>query len=213
MSAETDELDRDAAALMAHDLRGVASALSLRAAVLANILSPSDREAFKSLSAELLELDIAMQVSRHPRTRHAAGQEIRISGERWWHAASRLASTALPRKSRQNATIGDAELTLREASILTHVWQAACKDLADAASGSAVQIELRLIPCAGVAGVELWARVADNASDSGGPISMRDSKVVASRWYRYAKRRAKEDRATLVWWHQTDIGLVWSCKL
>lgn len=215
MNAETDELNADALSLANHDLRGVASALALRAEVLSGVLSPRDLDAFKSLSKELLGIGNALQLLQGARFESAQAMGNRMGAEDWWGIASRLSANALPRGSRQTADVARVILELQEAALLTHAWRVACKGIAAAVEGRAVHIALKL-----AAHTEHTQRTFVLSACATSAAFSRDTQLSAtalalsnSRWARYAKRRAKENRATLNWWSINDSSLVWSYEL
>jgi len=218
MAAEFDELYRDAISLITHDLRGAASALALRADVLAEVLSARDRDAFKSLSAELLEIDNTLHLIQSVHATHATVSERRVGGNQWWHITTRLSAHVLPRGSRQVAQCDTIEITSREGSLFTHAWLAACKGLVGCTEIAAqpIQATLDFRSCS-VTGkkphVELAASAKFATPTAVGQLEIIEASLRQSRWLRYANRIARKNQATLSWWSRRDATFVWKCTM
>lgn len=218
MAAEFDELYRDAVSLITHDLRGAASALALRADVLANVLTPRDREAFKSLSAELLEIDNTLHFMQNVHATRAAVSERRVGGGHWWHITTRLSANVLPRGSRQVAQCDTIEITSREASLFTHAWLAACKGLTGCSEAAAKPIhatlDFRSRSAPGIRPyVELSASAKFATLTAVEQLDEIEASLWQSRWLQYAKRIARKNHASLSWWSRIDATFVWKCAM
>src|SRR5262245_4949839 len=119
MAREFESIACDAVSLITHDLRGVASALSLRALVLSTASNARDRESLTSLANEIIDIDTLLHLVhlQGPKPIPINTIERRISGLTWWKIAMRLTSIGLPRGSRQSAQCDGVELQLRDASL------------------------------------------------------------------------------------------------
>lgn len=218
MAAEFDELYRDAVSLIAHDLRGAASALALRADVLVDVLPPRDREAFKSLSTELLDIDHTLQLMQRVLGTSGSASEHTLGDPHWWHMTTRLSANVLPRGSRQVAECESFEVTSREASLFTHAWLAACKGLASCSEAVAQPIHARLeLRSRGETdsrpSLELAASATFTRPTAAGELQKLEARLGKSRWLRYANRIARKHHATMTWWTRNDATFVWKCSM
>ena len=228
MAAAFDELYRDAVSLITHDLRGAASALALRADVLAGVLSQRDRDALKSLSNELLEIDNTLQLMQNVHTTRSTvsrstGQrstfaERTVKGSHWWQMTTRLSASVLPRGSRQNAQCDPIEITPHQASLFTYTWLSACKALASCTENAAhpiqTTLEFRSQSAAGdKPSMALSASAKFATLTAAEQLEQIEANLAQSRWLKYANRIARKNRAALSWWSRNETTFEWKCAM
>lgn len=202
---EAAELYRDSFGVLAHDLGGIASALALRADAVATLAA--DADALRALSEQIRDANRTVRMLKGP-TRSSALAPLRaVAVDDWWRLTYRLTMAVLPRGVRVDTRFTSAELSNADASVLTHIWLASCKDLV--ARGLHTPSTLLIsVDTAHDAG-DTTLLLAEAAPQE---WLVPDTSRAGSRWHRYAARLARLQEATLAWWNQRDNGsLAWSC--
>src|SRR5262245_22876102 len=91
------ELARHALSSVAHELGGIASALDLRAGVIAGTVSAQDAAALRALVEELRFATRSVRLVRGPDGSGTLDPAKRQSLSDWWRLTSRFVSNVLPR--------------------------------------------------------------------------------------------------------------------
>jgi hypothetical protein len=201
-TAEGVELNRDVLAALAHELGGIASALDLRATAMSQVVSGTDLAALR---------DIAEQIRMATRAaRFARGDSFglmnpnrRQSLDDWWKLAERFTSSVLPRGIAVESQFDESFVTATQASSLTWLWLAGCKEVADRGVQAPARLLLRGGPSGnGTNGTTLTAELKGGAESS--------TKSSGSRWSRFSTAMAHELGSETPSWKQDDGMLLWS---
>lgn len=208
---EAAELHRDLFSVVAHDLGGIASALSLRADALAPELAPADTETLRTLAAQVRDANRAMRLLKGPDGASMLAPDRSVTLEEWWHLTHRLTLAVLPRGMRIDTRLQSVRVSLQDASVLAHIWLASCKDLVQRGVHASSVLTFAASPVHEP--VEGTLIEVDVAAQDWPPV---DDSRRAVRWHRYASRLARLQEASLAWWHarSPDGGVLsWSCGL
>ena len=130
-TAESAELVNDALSAVAHELGSVASALDLRAAALSRTIPDQDLAALRGLAEELRAATRAIRLVRGPDAFGTLNPNRRQTLPEWWKLAGRFTSAVLPRGVTVDVQFSEGELNVSQASALTWIWLAGCKEIAD----------------------------------------------------------------------------------
>ena len=202
--AEAMELSRHALASVAHELGGIATALDLRAGVISGTVSAQDAAALRGLVEELRVATRAVRLVRGPDGSGTLDPSKRQSLADWWKLTSRFVSNVLPRGVSVDVRVDEGQLDAEQASALTWLLLAACKELA---------VRGLLTPCAVVVEVgpvdEGGTTVAVEISSD--KVSPGDDKSV--RWTRYAARLAAQRDMSPPRWEQDGSRIRWMCTV
>jgi hypothetical protein len=204
---EAGELARDVLSVLAHELGGIASALDLRAHVIAASIPSQDLTAFRELAEELRLATRAIRLVRGPDGSGTLNPAKKQPISEWWKLTSRFLSVVLPRGVAVETQISGGELNATQASTLTWLLLTACKELAERTILMPATIVVRGASIGnGEDGIELSVEIgADRLSSS----SLRQS----SRWKRYASKVARERGVTAPRWERDAALLRWQCTV
>jgi len=203
-TAESAELVNDALSAVAHELGSIASALDLRAAAMAKAIPGPDLAAFRGLAEELRVATRALRLVRGPDDFGTLSPTRRQTLTDWWKLAGRFTSVVLPRGVTVDVRFSEAELNAAEASALTWIWLAGCKEIAGRGVVAPCTVTLRGGRDAnGKEGVTLVAELdADRlAEPDGGP---------PSRWTRFAASLAQALGVAAPRWVREGIVERWT---
>ena len=202
--AEAMELSRHALASVAHELGGIATALDLRAGVISGTVSAQDAAALRGLVEELRVATRAVRLVRGPDGSGALDPSKRQSLADWWKLTSRFVSNVLPRGVSVDVRVDEGQLDAEQASALTWLLLAACKELA---------VRGILTPCA--VSLDVGSVDADGTTVlveiSSDKVSPGDDKSV--RWTRYAARLAAQRDMSPPRWEQDGSRIRWMCTV
>lgn len=140
---ESAELVNDALSAVAHELGSVASALDLRAAAMSRSIPETDLAAFRGLAEELRAATRALRLVRGPDAFGTLNPNRRQTLAEWWKLASRFTSAVLPRGVNVDVQFSEGELNATQASALTWIWLAGCKDISDRGVTTPCTVALR----------------------------------------------------------------------
>jgi hypothetical protein len=206
LSAEASELHRDVLSVVAHELGGIASALDLRTAAMSKAIAERDLAALSEL---VEQLRVAIRAVRFVRGTDGSGilNPGRLQSlSEWWKFAERLTSVVLPRGVQVDARLLDAHLNAAQASGLTWVWLAACKQVAESGIKTPCTVTLRSDPAGhGSREVTLVAEVDSERLPS--------ENGATSRWARYAEKVARDCGIAVNSWEHDGSVVRWSCTL
>lgn len=130
-STESAELVNDALSAVAHELGSVASALDLRAAAMSRTIPDQDLAALRGLAEELRAATRAVRLVRGPDAFGTLNPNRRQTMAEWWKLAGRFTSAVLPRGITVDVQFSEGELNASQASALTWIWLACCKEISD----------------------------------------------------------------------------------
>lgn len=206
LSAENAELNRDVISTLAHELGGIASALDLRAAAMARSIPEQDLGALREIAEEVRMATRAARFARGPDGSGMLNPMRRQSLEEWWRLSGRFTASVLPRGVAVEPRFADLTLTAEQASILTWIWLAGCKELSE--RGLTTPATLRLTADrAATDGAETWL-VAETQHESFG-----SGDGSPKRWSRYAAKLSKALGVDPPDWHE-DAGILrWRIRL
>jgi hypothetical protein len=126
----------------------------------------------------------------------------RQSLDDWWKITGRFTAAALPRGAYVESHFSPAQLTAEQASAMTWIWLAACKDIVDRGLTTPAQIVLRGTGGSGDGGgVTLVAELAGQSKPA-----LNGTK---SRWERYAARIAKDAGVKAPTWESDNDTVRW----
>jgi hypothetical protein len=205
LSAENAELNRDVISTLAHELGGIASALDLRAAAMARSIPEQDLGALREIAEEVR---MATRAARFARGLDGSGMlnpMRRQSLDEWWRLSGRFTASVLPRGVAVEPSFGDLTLTAEQASILTWIWLAGCKELSERGLTTPTTVSLTAERSA----TDDPALVAETPRDSFGP----GGDGSPGRWSRYAAKLAKVLGVGPPEWHDEDGTLRWRIRL
>ena len=205
LSAENAELNRDVISTLAHELGGIASALDLRAAAMARTIPDQDLGALREIAEEVR---MATRAARFARGLDGSGMlnpMRRQSLEEWWRLSGRFTASVLPRGVAVEPRFADLALTAENASILTWIWLAGCKELSE--RGLTTPTTVRLTAERTAEDTESWL-VAETQNESFGP-----GEGSPNRWSRYAAKLAKVLGVDPPDWHEEAGTLRWRIRL
>ena len=206
LSPEKAELNRDVISTLAHELGGIASALDLRAAAMARTIPEQDLGALREIAEEVR---MATRAARFARGLDGSGMlnpTRRQSLDEWWRLSGRFTASVLPRGVAVEPRFGDLALTAEQASILTWIWLAGCKELSERGLTTPTTVSLTAERSATDDAVS-WL-VAETRKDSFGP-----GEGSPGRWSRYAAKLAKVLGVDPPDWHDEAGTLRWRIRL
>ncbi|MFN8571191.1 MAG: hypothetical protein U0132_03985 [Gemmatimonadaceae bacterium] len=204
---EAAELHRDSFSVLAHDLGSIASALALRADALATLVPGTDVAALHALSEQIRDANRTARLLKGPARSSVVAPHRSTTVDDWWRLTHRLAVAVLPRGVRLETRFANAVLSNADASVLTHIWLASCKDLVARGLHAPGTIVLSVSPAQDHP--DMTMLLAEVGPQEWLPP---DTSRAGSRWHRYAARLARLQEATLAWWHVRDNGsMEWSC--
>jgi hypothetical protein len=206
LSAENAELNRDVISTLAHELGGIASALDLRAAAMARTIPDQDLGALREIAEEVRMATRAARFARGPDGSGMLNPMRRQSLEEWWRLTGRFTASVLPRGIAVEPRFADLTLTAEQASLLTWIWLAGCKELGERGLTSPATLHLTAerTPTEGGAS---WL-VAETRNDSFGSGGRSPQ-----RWSRYAAKLAKVLGVDPPDWHEDAGTLRWRIRL
>lgn len=201
---ESMELASHALSSVAHELGGIATALDLRAGVMSGTGSEQDVTALRALVEELRFVTRAVRLIRGPDGSGTLDPAKRQSLADWWRLTSRFVSNVLPRGISVEARVDEGTLDAGQASALTWLLLAACKELA-----------VRGILTPSSVAVRVMTRDGDGTTlaletDSGTLTSGSDE---SGRWTRYAMELAAQRDMSPPRWEQDGSRVRWTCTL
>jgi hypothetical protein len=206
--SQAAELHRDVFTVLAHDLGGIASSLALRADALAAVLPGADHAALSALAEEVRDINRVLRLIRGPQGTDALAPGRNMPVAQWWRFVARLTNAILPRGAVVHATLEAAPLSPLQASTLSHLWLAACKDLTWRGLQPPCDISLTVTPRDEPGeGATLVAELP--AGRWPAPRASRS----ASRWFRYSARLARLNGAELQWWTVEGDAARWLCSI
>lgn len=191
LSVEAAELNRDVMSSLAHELGGIASALDLRAAAMSRTLPDQDMTALRDIAEEVR---LATRAARFARGADGFGMlnpMRRQSLEEWWRLTGRFTGAVLPRGVQVEPQFTEAHITATQASALTWLWLAGCKEVSERGITAPATILLKGGTAAG-GNVTLLAEL-ERAKVEG-------TNGIKSRWSTFAARIAKDLGATPPAW-------------
>ena len=205
LTAESAELNRDVISTLAHELGGIASALDLRAAAMARSISDSDLVALREIAEEVRMATRAARFARGPDGNGMLNPTRRQSLEDWWRLTGRFTASVLPRGVAVEPQFSEAHLTTEQASALTWIWLAACKQVSERGFTTPATVRLSGGPGSGTAVVSLAAET--DAGHVGAPVR------ATFRWSRYAAKVAKVLGIDPPEWELANGVLRWRIQL
>ena len=206
LTAENAELNRDVISTLAHELGGIASALDLRAAAMSRSIPEEDLLALREITEEVR---MATRAARFARGMDASGMLNplrRQSLEDWWKLTRRFTASVLPRGVTIEPHFTDAQLTAWQASVLSWIWLAGCKEIAERGLIPPVRLMLQ-----GGTSKTSDASLTLLAEIDGSRIV--DSSAASDRWSRHAARLAKVIGVKPPSWEREDGKVRWICTL
>lgn len=203
LSVESVELNRDVLSSLAHELGGIASALDLRAAAMSRTIPDQETTALRDIAEEVR---LATRAARFARGADGFGilnPMRRQSLDDWWKITGRFTASVLPRGVHVEAHFSEGQLTAQEASAMTWIWLAACKDIVERGLASPARIVLRGTGGSGDArsGATLLAELDRQ--------SVRSRNGGRSRWERYCSRIAKDAGVEAPSWELDGEAVRW----
>lgn len=206
LSAEASELNRDVLSVVAHELGGIASALDLRTAAMSRTIPETDRAALGELVEQLRLATRAVRFARGTDKSETLNPGRLQTLAEWWKFTERFTSVVLPRGVQVDARLLDAHLDAAQASGLTWVWLAACKQVAESGIQTPCTVTLRSGPAGHGSGeVTLVAEVDSERLPS--------ANGATPRWSRYAEKVARGCGITANSWQHDGSVVRWSCTL
>ena len=205
--AQAAELHRDVFAVLAHDLGGLASSLSLRADALAALLPGTDHAALCALAEEVRDTNRMLRLVSGPRGTDALAPAPNIPVKNWWRLVSRLTTATLPRGVVPRVQLEAEPFSPLEASSLAHMWLAACKDLTERGLQPPCTISLTISPRDETG--EGATLIADLPADR---WPAQNTSRARSRWLRYGSQMARLNGAELHWWTVEHDVARWMCS-
>lgn len=199
---ESMELARHALSSVAHELGGIASALDLRAGVISGTVSAQDVAALRALVEELRFATRAVRLVRGPDGSGTLDPAKRQSLADWWRLTSRFVSNVLPRGVSVDARVEEGVLDAEQASALTWLLLAACKELAVRGIITPSSVALRVVTTDGN-GTTLVLEIDSGTLSSGDDES--------ARWSRYAANLAAQRDMSPPRWEQDGSRVRWTC--
>ena len=199
---EAIELARDALSSVAHELGGIATALDLRASVISGAVSAQDVAALRALVEELKFATRAVRLVRGSEGSGALNPAKRQSLADWWRLSSRFVSTVLPRGVSVDARVDEGTLDAEQASALTWLLLAACKELAVRGIRTPSSVAVRVKTNDGD-GPTVALEIDSGTLTSGGDD--------AGRWARYAMELAAQRDMSPPRWEQDGSRVRWTC--
>ena len=206
VTAEGAELHRDVISTLAHELGGIASALDLRAAAMSRSIPEQDLIALRDIAEEVR---MATRAARFARGSDGSGMlnpARRQSFDEWWRLTGRFTASVLPRGVSVEPRFEHVQLTSEQASSLTWIWLAACKQLSE--RGFNTPATVRLTGGPGSNGRNVAMLSADTEAERVG-----DPVRATSRWSRYAAKMAKEVGVDAPEWEADGGALRWRIEL
>ena len=201
---EAMELARDALSSVAHELGGIATALDLRASVISGSISAQDVAALRALVEELKAATRSVRLVRGPDGSGTLDPAKRRSLDDWWRLTSRFVSTVLPRGVSVDAKVDDGNLDAEQASALTWLLLAACKELAVRGIRTPSSVAVRVETSDGD-GTTVALEVDSGTLTSGGDGS--------GRWARYVTELAAQRDMSPPRWEQDGSRVRWTCTV
>lgn len=205
LTAESAELNRDVISTLAHELGGIASALDLRAAAMARSIPDIDLAALREIAEEVRMATRAARFARGPDGNGMLNPMRRQSFEDWWKLTGRFTASVLPRGVAVEPQFSGAHFTTEQASALTWIWLAACKQVSE--RGFTTPATVRLIGGPGVEGAIASLAAETDAGQVGPPVR------ATFRWSRYAAKVAKVLGIDPPEWELKDGFLRWRIQL
>lgn len=200
LSVEAVELNRDVLSSLAHELGGIASALDLRAAAMSRTLPDQDMTALRDIAEEVR---LATRAARFARGADGFGMlnpMRRQSLEEWWRLTGRFTGAVLPRGVQVEPLFTEAQITATQASALTWLWLAGCKEISERGITAPATIFLKGGTGAGST-VTLVAELDRQRVE--------ETNGITSRWSNYAARIAREVSVTPPAWTFDDDMVRW----
>lgn len=210
LSAEAAELNIGVLSSLAHELGGIASALDLRAAAMARTIPDQDMTALRDIAEEVR---LATRAARFAGGADGFGMlnpMRRQSLEEWWRLTGRFTGAVLPRGVHVEPLFTVSQITAPQASVLTWIWLAGCKEIAERGitapatvmlKGGADRNALEDPSDAGTSSVTLVAEL-DRRRVEG-------TNGIRSRWSTYAARIAREAGVTPPSWTSDGDMVRW----
>lgn len=204
-SAEALELNRDVLSVLAHELGGIASALDLRTAAMSRVVSENDLAALREMAEQVRMATRAARFARGADSLGMLNPNKLQSLDDWWRLTERFTSAVLPRGVAVESRFDEAFVTAVQASALTWIWLAGCKEIADRGVQTPAQLVLQGGPAGGTNRTQLSAEIR---SSTGGSA---DSS--GSRWSTFSSGVARELGTDPPSWKQDDGVLRWSVEV
>lgn len=204
LTAEYAELNRDVISTLAHELGGIASALDLRAAAMSRTIPEQDLLALREITEEVR---MATRAARFARGMDASGMLNplrRQSLEEWWKLTRRFTAGVLPRGVEIELHFSEAHLTAAQASALTWIWLAGCKEIGERGLVTPARLVLHGGP--GGNGTNTVTLLAELDTDR-----FADADQSGGRWSRHAARIAKTMGVQPPSWEHEGGKLRWVC--
>ena len=208
LSMEAAELNRDVLSSLAHELGGIASALDLRAAAMSRTLPDQDMTALRDIAEEVR---LATRAARFARGADGFGMlnpMRRQSLEEWWRLTGRFTGAVLPRGVQVEPQFTEAQMTAMQASALTWIWLAGCKEIAERGITTPATILLK-------GGADVSAAAGSSAANSVTLVAelnrdrVENTNGVKSRWASYVARVARDLGVTPPVWTFDDDLVCW----
>ena len=200
LSVEAAELNKDVLSSLAHELGGIASALDLRAAAMSRTLPDQDMTALRDIAEEVR---LATRAARFARGSDGLGMlnpMRRQSLEEWWRLAGRFTGAVLPRGVQVEPQFTEAQVTATQASALTWLWLAGCKEISERGITTPATVLLKGGSGNG-SNVTLLAELDRHRVEN--------TNGIKSRWSSYSARIAKEVGVTPPVWTFDDDTVRW----
>jgi hypothetical protein len=208
LSVEAAELHQDVLSSLAHELGGIASALDLRAAAMSRTIPEQDTTALRDIAEEVRMATRAARFARGSDGFGMLNPMRRQSLDEWWRLTSRFTAAVLPRGVQVEPRFGEAQLTALQASSLTWLWLAACKEIGEKGLTTPASIVLQGSGTAGNGPVDAGRAAAALVAeiDRDRIPSLNGTK---SRWSPYVARVAKELGVEAPCWEAESDKVRW----
>jgi hypothetical protein len=206
LTAETAELNRDVIATLAHELGGIASALDLRAAAMSRSIPEVDLEALREIAEEVRLATRAARFARGPDGSGMLNPMRRQSLAEWWRLTGRFTASVFPTGVSVEPSFGDVHLTAEQASALTWIWLAGCKEVSERGITTPATVIVTGSPADGDNSTATL--IAETDAGSVGP-----GDGGSLRWSRYAAKASQALGVEAPQWNQEGGRLRWRMQL
>lgn len=201
-TAEGVELSREVLSTLAHELGGIASALDLRATAMSRVVSGNDLAALREIAGQIR---LATKAARFARGADGFGMlnpDKQQSLDEWWRLAERFTSAVIPRGIAVETQFEESFVTATQASSLTWLWLAACKEVGELAP---LPTRLLLKGGRGPQGTQLTAELQGDPRPG--------QKSASSRWRRFSTEMARELGSATPMWESNSGLLRWFIEI
>ncbi|HEX6314869.1 MAG TPA: hypothetical protein VFZ73_08420 [Gemmatimonadaceae bacterium] len=186
---------------LAHELGGIASALDLRAAAMAPSIPERDLAALREIAEQVRMATKAARLARGSDTSGMLNPMRRQSLADWWKLTSRFTSAVLPRGVSVEAQFSTDQMASGQASTVTWIWLAACKEMAERGLLTPVRLSV-------IGGSPDKDFLELKATLDARKLTLTEK--YRSRWSRHAARLAKAMGSASPTWKRNGSTVTWS---